>query len=80
MYTNRVFANNINLIACDTISSPMRVNAKVRYSQKEETALLSQTSHDEILLEFDNPQRAVSPGQSVVIYDGPTVIGGGIIK
>ena len=80
LYTNRVFANNINLIACDTISSPMRVTAKVRYSQKEETALLSQTSHDEILLEFDNPQRAVSPGQSVVIYDGPTVIGGGIIK
>ena len=73
LYTKQVFANNINLIACDTISSPMKVTAKVRYSQKEETAILSQISENEILLEFDNPQRAVSPGQSVVIYDGPTV-------
>ena len=80
LYTKQVFANNINLIACDCISSPIRVTAKVRYSQKEETATLSQISGNEILLEFDNLQRAVSPGQSVVIYDGATVIGGGIIK
>lgn len=80
LYTKKVVANNINLIACDTISSPIRVTAKVRYSQKEEPAILSQKSETEILLEFDNPQRAVSPGQSVVMYDGPTVIGGGIIK
>lgn len=80
LYTKKVFAHNINLIACDTVCSPIRVTAKVRYSQKEEAAILSQISENEILLEFDTPQRAVSPGQSVVIYDGPTVIGGGIIK
>ena len=80
LFSTKVTAHKINLISCDSISDSLRVTAKIRYSQKEEKATVFQTSDDEIVLEFDNPQRAVSPGQSVVMYDGCTVVGGGIIK
>lgn len=80
LFTKRITANQINIIPCDNISAPMRVTAKIRYSQSESSATLIQTDKDEITLEFDQPQRAVSPGQSVVMYDGDVVIGGGIIK
>lgn len=80
LFSTQVTAHKINLISCDSISDSLRVTAKIRYSQKEEKATAFQTSADEIVLEFDNPQRAVSPGQSVVMYDGSTVVGGGIIK
>lgn len=80
LFSTKVTAHKINLISCDSISDSLRVTAKIRYSQKEEKATVFQTSDDEIVLEFDNPQRAVSPGQSVVMYDGNTVVGGGIIK
>lgn len=80
LFSNTVTAHKINLISCDSIPGSLRVTAKIRYSQKEEKATAFQTSTDEIMLEFDNPQRAISPGQSVVMYDGDTVVGGGIIK
>ena len=62
-------------------SSPsVRVTAKTRYSQKEQTAILSSLGNGEYLVRFDNPQRAVTSGQAVVFYDGNIVVGGGIIK
>ena len=80
LFTNTITANQINFIPFDKLSAPMRVTAKIRYSQNESPATLTQTDTDEITLEFDQPQRAVSLGQSVVMYDGDVVIGGGIIK
>lgn len=79
LFSNSVTVRNINMIACDKVTSPVRVTAKVRYSQREEWATLEQTGDDEFHLEFDSPQRAIAPGQAAVCYDGDTVVCGGTI-
>lgn len=73
-------ASNLNLISCDSISSPIRVKAKIRYNQKEQPATVKQIEKDRIEVIFDEPQRAITRGQSVVLYDGDIVVGGGIIE
>lgn len=80
LFSNSLDATDINLISYDSISSSIRAKAKVRYSQKEQNATIWQTDENTLHIEFDEPQRAITPGQSVVIYDGDYVIGGGIIK
>ena len=67
------------MIAFEKLEEPMRVTAKVRYAHKEAPATLTQTGEDSFHLEFDAPQRAITRGQSVVVYDGDTVVCGGII-
>ena len=58
----------------------MRVKAKIRYNQKEQPATVIQLDDDRIQVIFDEPQRAITKGQSVVLYDGDIVVGGGIIE
>jgi len=79
LYSKSLTAGNINLIACVRMEKSMRVKVKTRYLQNEQPAFAEQTGENEIYIEFDSPQRAVTPGQSAVMYDGDTVIGGGII-
>ncbi len=79
LYSSRLRANNINLISVPSIEEPMRVTAKIRYSQRERPATVLQTGEDEIEVVFDEPQRAVTRGQAVVLYDGDRVVGGGTI-
>ncbi len=80
LFSRSLDAHNINFIAFDKLDSPIRVEAKIRYSHKTARATLAQTSENTFHLEFDEAQRAITPGQSVVIYDGDLVLGGGIIK
>ena len=80
LFEKELTASAVNLIACDRIDAPMRVEAKARYTAKATWATVEQTGEDEIRVVFDEPQRAISAGQSVVLYDGDTVIGGGIIN
>ena len=79
LFTNKVVINNINLIPFDNFEGKIRVEAKIRYSQSQSPAYAEITGKDEITLTFDTPQRAPARGQSAVLYDGDTVIGGGII-
>lgn len=79
LFSDALIARDINLISVPTIEQPMRVKAKIRYRQQEQWATVTQTGFDELNVIFDEPQRAVSPGQSVVLYDGDVVIGGGTI-
>jgi tRNA-specific 2-thiouridylase len=79
LYTNSLIANNINLIALDTLDKPLRVAVKTRYLQKEQNAVVEQISPSSFRVDFDSPQRAVTPGQACVLYDGDVVIGGGTI-
>ena len=58
----------------------MHLKARTRYNSKEQDAVVEQTGDDEIVVKFDKPQRAISRGQAVVLYDGDVVIGGGTIK
>lgn len=72
-------AKDLNLISVAAIDQPMRVKAKVRYRQSEQWATAVQLDKDTLRIIFDTPQRAVTKGQSVVLYDGDTVVGGGTI-
>ncbi len=80
LFATTLTANRINLISCDSIPYPMRVKAKIRYNQKEQPAIVEQIGDDRIKVVFDEPQRAITRGQSVVLYDGDIVVGGGIIE
>ena len=57
----------------------MRVRAKVRYKQKETDATITPLENGDVSVVFDEPQRAIAPGQAVVFYDGDIVVGGGTI-
>jgi tRNA-specific 2-thiouridylase len=75
-----LYARRINLITTDRIKKPLRCSAKIRYRHKEQPCTVTQPEDDLLRVEFDQPQRAITPGQSVVLYDGDIVIGGGIIS
>ena len=77
--TKYVRANRLNFMSVDDIHNPIRLWAKIRYNHKGAWCNVEKTGPDEILCTFDEPQRAVTPGQSVVLYDGDIVVGGGII-
>lgn len=80
LFSNTLDAYDINLITTDKLDSSIRAEAKVRYSQNAQKATVWQTDDNELHIEFDEPQRAITSGQAVVLYDGETVIGGGTIK
>ena len=78
LFSKELWADNVNLSAIDSIDTSMRLFAKIRYKQEEKAA--SVTMENGLLhVVFDEPQRAICKGQSVVLYDGDTVIGGGTI-
>lgn len=79
LFTDTLIAKSINLISVPQITEPMRVTAKVRYRHTAQPATVTQLDNDTIKVVFDNPQRAITKGQSVVLYDGDIVVGGGII-
>ena len=58
----------------------MQVRAKIRYATKEQKAKITKIGNDEVKVVFDEEQRAITPGQSVVFYDDDVVIGGGKIR
>lgn len=78
LFSSELYANDVNLSAIDSIDTPIRVKAKIRYNQEAKDAYASM-ENGLLHIVFDEPQRAVCKGQSVVIYDGDTVLGGGII-
>ncbi len=79
LFTRHVDATDINLITCDRLDTPIRVKARTRYSHKEQWAKVWQTGENSLHAEFEEPVRAVTTGQSLVLYDGDYVVGGGII-
>jgi tRNA-specific 2-thiouridylase len=79
LFSKALTADEMNLIPFDTLSAPMRITAKIRYSHPAQPATVRQVGDDRLHIEFDLPQRAITPGQAVVLYDGDTVIGGGTI-
>jgi tRNA-specific 2-thiouridylase len=79
LYSKTLLARRVNLIAVDDIREPMRVSVKIRHRHEGAPALVERASEDELLVTFDEPQRAITPGQAAVFYDGETVVGGGWI-
>lgn len=79
VYTERLYANNLNFMAVDDIPEPVHVKAKIRYSHEGAYCTVRKIDSDTIECMFDQPVRAVTPGQAVVLYDGEYVLGGGTI-
>ena len=79
LYSKTLTARDVNLITVDRIDRPMRVQAKVRYSQAAQPATVEQLDESHIRVVFDEGQRAITKGQAVVLYDGDYVVGGGTI-
>lgn len=78
LFSDTLTAGNVNLISVPSLDEPMRVAAKIRYRHPEQPALA--WMEDGLLqVKFDAPQRAITRGQSVVLYQGETVVGGGTI-
>ncbi|MBE6633879.1 MAG: tRNA 2-thiouridine(34) synthase MnmA [Ruminococcaceae bacterium] len=80
LFSTTLTATHINLISVPRIEGAVRLKAKVRYRHTEEWATVTQPTPDTLRVEFDQPQRAITKGQSVVLYDGDVVVGGGIIS
>lgn len=72
-------AKNFNFIAFDTPPAEFRASARVRYRQAEQPVTVRVTGESTVHITFDEPQRAITKGQAVVVYDGDVVIGGGEI-
>lgn len=72
-------AADLNFIPFARLDKPIRVQAKTRYRQPAQSAVAEQIGPDRLRVTFDTPQRAMTPGQAVVLYDGDVVLGGGTI-
>lgn len=79
VFAKELIADDLNWIAVDQIDESIHVTAKIRYGAKEGTAVVQKIGDGAVKVMFDEAQRAVTPGQSVVFYDGDSVIGGGVI-
>lgn len=75
---SHLVAENINLISVDNLFEKRELKAKIRYSKQEQPAIVYQKD-DKLYVDFLEPQRAITKGQAVVIYDGDVVVGGGTI-
>ena len=79
LYRSTLLAEDMNWISIPCLDAPLRVKAKTRYRQVEQWATAYPEENGQVRLEFDEPQRAVTIGQAVVLYAGDVVVGGGTI-
>jgi tRNA-specific 2-thiouridylase len=79
VFTDSLTASDLNFISIEGLAGEMRVTAKIRYSAKEAAAVIKPLKNGRVSVDFEVPQRAVTPGQSVVFYDGDTIVGGGVV-
>ena len=79
LFGSEVFAEDFNWISGEAPVSPLRCMVKIRYRQPEQRATVTPVGENAARIVFDEPQRAITPGQAAVLYDGETVLGGGII-
>ena len=80
LMSTTLWASRVRYVSGAVPEQPMRVEAKIRYKAVPSPATVTPTSADSARVEFDEPQRAVTPGQPVVFYDGDRILGGGYIE
>jgi len=73
-------AQRVNLISAAELTDPKRVMVKIRHKHQGAPAMIEATGLNGIRATFDEPQRAITPGQAAVFYDGDIVVGGGWIE
>jgi len=80
LYSHAMRVGRVNLISIAELREPMRVTVKIRHKHQPAPATIECAGTDGILVTFDEPQRAITPGQAAVFYDGEVVVGGGWIQ
>lgn len=80
LYSKEVIVRDINWIAGEAPKGEIRCKAKIRYRQKEQWATVMLIGETTVKIVFDEPQRAITPGQAAVLYNGDIVLGGGTIS
>ncbi len=79
LFSQELIAAHANWIAVESLREPLRVTARTRYHQREAAATVEPCGNNGFRVIFDEPQRALTPGQAVVLYQGEVVLGGGTI-
>ena len=79
LYSKEALCRDFNWISGTLPKEPVRCKAKIRYKHKEQPATAIPLEDGMVRVEFDEPQRAITPGQAAVLYDGDIVLGGGTI-
>jgi tRNA-uridine 2-sulfurtransferase len=79
LHHTRLLARDVNLQKYADCESPRRVLAKIRYKDEGGMATIASDSNGKVEVHFDEPRRAITPGQSVVFYEGDDIVGGGVI-
>ena len=79
VFSSVLVCDRVNFMGMENLDEPRRVMAKIRYAHKGEFCLLEKSGENRIKCTFENPVRAVTPGQAVVFYEQDYVLGGGTI-
>ena len=79
LYSRTLLARRVNLISIDDLTEPMRVSVKIRHRHEPASAIIERIAEN-VRVTFDEPQRAITPGQAAVFYIGDVVVGGGWIS
>ncbi|MBM2811426.1 MAG: tRNA 2-thiouridine(34) synthase MnmA [Chloroflexi bacterium] len=79
LYQSEAFAAGVNWVAIEGLNGPMHATAKIRY-KAEEAPVTIEPADGGVRVRFDSPQRAITPGQTIVFYDGDLVVGGGTLE
>ena len=79
VFAEKLYCNNLNFMSIEDLDGEMEVTAKIRYSHQGAKAIIRKVDEDKVECVFEEPQRAITPGQAVVFYDGDYVVGGGTI-
>ena len=79
LYSGGLRARRVNWIAMEQPRSALRLGVKIRHRHEPASATVEAVGTDEAVVSFDQPQRAITPGQAAVFYDGDVVVGGGWI-
>jgi len=79
LYRHEAYVEAPNWVAIEQLEGPLRVTAKARYKAPEVPATI-EPDGERVRVNFDEPQRAITPGQTIVFYDGDLVVGGGTIE
>jgi tRNA-specific 2-thiouridylase len=80
LFHDELFASRLNWISIEKIEQSLKVKAKIRYIHPEEEATVTPVDSDKVYVKFEKPQRAITPGQIVVFYQGDVVVGAGTIE